>query len=196
MVRHTAFLRVIVPGLILALATACSRTSGSVTHTALGSSTATLVSAFNADSGKVRAIFLASPTCGECIHGASELERTWLAKDSSKNIAVFVVWSPQLGAHEKHVASASALIPDPRAHHYWDGNELVGKAFQPLLNLSAPAWDTWMLFDRNAIWRGDKPPMPAWWEHQLSEAPPELYLDPERFASHAEALQLVSGDHR
>ncbi len=176
--------------------TGCAPTSASPSHLALVATTDPLREAFNADSGKVRAIFLASPTCGECIHGASELQRRWLAKDSSRSIAVYVVWSPQLGAQEKHVASAMALVPDARARHYWDGEELVGKAFQPLLSLPAAAWDTWMLFDRNATWRSSTPPTPAWWEHQLSAGPPALHLDPDRFASHAEALQSVMADHR
>jgi hypothetical protein len=159
------------------------------------SSITPLQTAFNADSGKVRAIFLASPTCGECIHGASELQSRWLAKDSSSDIAVYVVWSPQLGAEEKHVASATALVSDKRARHFWDQGELAGSAFQSILSLPAPAWDTWMLFDRNAMWREAKAPTPAWWEHQLAVGPPELHLDPDRFASHAEALRSVLGDH-
>ncbi|MDQ6769593.1 MAG: hypothetical protein M3Z54_06360 [Gemmatimonadota bacterium] len=160
------------------------------------SSTAPLQAAFNADSGKVRAIFLVSPTCGVCLHGASQLQRAWLNKDRSKDIAVYVVWSPQLGAKEKHVGSATALLPDARARHYWDGEELVGKAYQNMLGLPAPAWDTWMLFDRNTVWRDDKPPAPAWWEHQLGAGPPERHLDPARFASHAEALRSVSAKHQ
>lgn len=128
--------------------------------------------------------------------GAVALTNAWLKKDSSTSIAVYVVWSPQLGAQEKHVASATALVPDARARHYWDGNMVVGSTFQPLLELPAPAWDVWMLFDRDAMWRADAPPRPAWWEHQLSAGPPELHLDASRFASHAEALKMVSGAHR
>ena len=130
------------------------------------------------------------------MHGAVALTDAWLKKDTSSKIAVYVVWSPQLGAQEKHVASATSLVPDRRARHYWDGHELVGRAYQPLLGLPAPAWDTWMLFGREAMWRGDTPPTPAWWEHQLNAGPPELHLDPSRFASHAEALQMISGTHR
>ena len=127
--------------------------------------------------------------------GAVALETEWLEKDAGKDIAVYVVWSPQLGAEEKHVASATSLVPDARARHYWDGEELVGKAYQPVLGLPAPAWDTWMLFDRNAMWTDDRPPVPAWWEHQLSAGPPERHLDAKRWTSHAEALKMVSGDH-
>ena len=155
-----------------------------------------LWSAFNADSGKVRAIFLASPTCGECIRGASELQRRWLAKDSSQSIAVYVVWSPQLGAQEKHVASAMKLVPDTRVRHFWDGEMLVGTAFQFTLSLPAAAWDVWMLFDIDAMRRADSVPVPAWWEHQLRVGPADRHLDPDRFASHAEALKSVARDHR
>ena len=72
------------------------------------------------------------------MRGAVALEKEWLAKDSLKDVAVYVVWSPQLGAAEKHVASATALVADSRARHYWDGQKLVGSAYQPLLGLNAP----------------------------------------------------------
>lgn len=175
---------------------ACGGRGEPAAHVNLTSSLTPLQVAFNADSGKVRAIFLASPVCGECLSGAAKLQSAWLAKDSSANIAVFVVWSPQLGAEEKHVASASGLMRGPRVHHFWDQNELAGQAYQSMLKLSAAAWDTWMVFDRNAMWRDGAPPTPAWWEHQLSAGPPELHLNPARFAAHAEALQLVNADHR
>lgn len=122
------------------------------------------------------------------MRGAVALHREWLAKDSSSNIAVYVVWSPQLGAEEKHVASATSLIPGVRVKHYWDVEMLVGTAYQPLLTLRQPAWDVWLLFDHDAVWRGDTPPTAAWWEHQLHDAPPERHLDPVRFASRAAAL--------
>jgi hypothetical protein len=128
--------------------------------------------------------------------GAVALTNSWLKQDSSTNVAVYVVWSPQLGAQETHVQSATALVPDRRARHYWDGGMLAGSAFQPLLSLPAPAWDVWMLFDRDAMWLGDTPPRPAWWEHQLGAGPPELHLDAGRFASHAEALKMASPAHR
>jgi len=191
-------MRLTSPTLVLTLSflplSACTRAT-SAPHVNLASSTEALQEAFNRDSGKVRAIFLASPTCGECIHGASELERVWLDKDSSRNIAVYVVWSRQLGAEEKHVADAMTLVPDARARHYWDGEELVGKAFQPVLDLLHPPGTPGCCSNRTTTWRGDRAPTPAWWEHQLSVGPPERQLDPERFASHAEALKSVLGDH-
>jgi len=188
----TRFLLAIVS--IAAISGGCSRSDSPSAHTNL-SSVEPLRQAFNADSGKVRAIFLASPTCAECLKGAAALQSAWLAKDSLKDVAVYVVWSSQLGAQEKHVASASALVPDRRARQYWDSQMLVGSAYQPVLHTSAAAWDTWMLFDKNAVWRADAVPRPAWWEHQLS-GPPQLKLDPDRWASHAIALHDVNSDHQ
>ena len=111
-------------------------------------------------------------------------------------MAAYVVWSPQLGAAERHVSSATSLVADPRARHYWDGQMLVGSAYQPVLGTGAPAWDVWLLFDKDAMWRGDSLPRPAWWEHQLRSGPSELMLDPDRWASHAIALHDVTANHR
>jgi hypothetical protein len=130
------------------------------------------------------------------MRGAVALENAWLKKDSLSDVAVYVVWSPQLGAEEKHVGSATRLVPDPRARHYWDGQMLVGSAYRPIIGSRAAAWDTWMVFDRNATWKSDSVPRPAWWEHQMSSGPPGLMLDADRWASHAMALHDVNADHR
>jgi hypothetical protein len=130
------------------------------------------------------------------MRGAVALEKEWLVRDSSKDVAVYVVWSPQLGAEEKHVASATALVPDSRAKHYWDGQMLVGSAYQPIVGSRAPAWDVWMLFDKKAMWKDNSAPTPAWWEHQTSSGPPALVLDAKRWTSHAMALHDVNADHR
>jgi hypothetical protein len=111
-----------------------------------------------------------------------------LKKDGSTDVAVYVVWSSQVGGGERNVGNAAKLVPDRRARHYWDGDQVVGKAFQPILGTPEAAWDVWMLFDRKARWEGDSPPRPAWWEHQLYGMPPELLLDSERFAKKAREI--------
>lgn len=105
-----------------------------------------------------------------------------------------MVWSDQLGAKPKHIADAAKLIPDPRAHHFWDGDEVIGRAFQTLdwngrkVRHDGAAWDVWLLFDRDARW-SSAPPQPAWWEHQLRDLPEERMLDAARFAARARALR-------
>ena len=115
-----------------------------------------------------------------------------MEKDSSADVAVYVVWSSQVGGEERHVDKAAQIVPDPRARHYWDGDQNVGKAFQPILETPEAAWDVWMLFDRGIRWEGDTPPRPAWWEHQLYDMPPERHLDGARFAT--KARELLSRD--
>lgn len=104
------------------------------------------------------------------------------------DLAVYVIWSDQLGAEERHVADAAALIPDSRAIHYWDPEKLAGSSFQDQVGTSSPAWDVWLLFDRDAAWTPEANPKPAWWAHQLGELPPDRRLDPERFADKAKEL--------
>ena len=130
------------------------------------------------------------------MRGAVALENTWLKNDTLRDVAVYVVWSPQLGASEKYVKGATVLVPDGRATHYWDGEMLVGSAYQPVVRSKAAAWDTWMLFDKNAMWRGDSVPRPAWWEHQMKSGPRELMLDATRWTSHALALHTANAIHR
>lgn len=71
--------------------------------------------------------------------------------------------------------------------HFWDGEQVVGSAFEPVLGTRGAAWDVWMLFDRQASW-GAGVPVPAWWEHQLPGMPDDRVLDPARFAAKATAL--------
>jgi len=112
-----------------------------------------------------------------------------LAKDGSADVAVYVVWSSQVGGRERHVDKATQRVPDPRARHYWDGDQMVGKAFQPILGTPEPAWDVWMLFAPGARWEGETPPRPTWWEHQLYGMPDERLLDSDRFAAKAREIQ-------
>jgi hypothetical protein len=76
-------------------------------------------------------------------------------------VAVYVIWSSQVGGKERSVGKAAEMVSDRRARHYWDGDQLVGKAFQPLLRTPGPAWDVWMLFDKGVRWEGASPPRPA-----------------------------------
>jgi hypothetical protein len=113
----------------------------------------------------------------------------WLEKDGSADVAVYVVWSSQVGGRERNVGKAAGMVPDRRARHYWDGDKAVGKAFQPILGTPEEAWDVWMLFDKGVRWQGVSPPRPAWWEHQLYDMPEELRLDGDRFAKKASSLR-------
>ncbi|MFL6236871.1 MAG: hypothetical protein ACJ76N_27315, partial [Thermoanaerobaculia bacterium] len=75
-----------------------------------------------------------------------------MESDRSADVAVYVVWSSQVGGKERNVAKAAELVSDRRALHYWDDGQWVGKAFQPVLETPEAAWDVWMLFDRGVRW--------------------------------------------
>lgn len=112
-----------------------------------------------------------------------------MKKDSTTRVAVFVVWSTQLGAKEHNVDAATTLIPDRRVKHFWDSSLVVGKAYAPVIGSGGPAWDTWMLFGPKARWPAEGVPTPDWWEHQLYGLPADRYLNPDRFAAKAAALE-------
>jgi hypothetical protein len=101
---------------------------------------------------------------------------------------VYVVWVPMRGAEEANVPKATGLATDTRVRHYWDGEGVLGAAYQSALGLSGPAWDVYLLFDRAATWHGSTPPTPAYWMHQLGGVTSAPFLDPDLFAAKAGAL--------
>ena len=108
---------------------------------------------------------------------------------------MFVAWSDQMRAELEDVPRAAALMPDPRARHFWDGGRVVGTLYQTLelgddkLRGNEPVWDVWLLFGPEARWTAETgPPKPAWWEHQLQGMPDERRLDFARFAQKAAEL--------
>lgn len=85
---------------------------------------------------------------------------------------------------------ATRLMSDGRVRHYWDPEERIGTGYaRALTNLEQGAlWDVYLLFSREATWRGDSLPLPHLWMHQLRGFDPELRLDAEHFAAEAQRL--------
>lgn len=97
---------------------------------------------------------------------------------------VYAVYLPILrGDAEASVPSAIKRLPDSRVSFFWDERGEAGQSYSRVLRLAAgqPAWDVYMLFDRNAEWKSE-PPVPAYWMHQLGGVAPERRLDGTRFA--------------
>lgn len=124
------------------------------------------------------------------MRGVSALQSDWLTNDESDDLRVFMVWSPELDAAEGDVPGATRLMSDSRVAHFWDPEATVGRAFSEVLGTRNPAWDVWMLFEEKARW-DERPPEPAWWEHQLGGLPRDRYLDPRRFASKAAEVEAA-----
>ncbi len=130
-----------------------------------------------------------------CLRGVAAIEQEWLARTQRSDVAVYVVWVPELGARERHVAGATRLMSDPRVTHYWDQEEAVGKSYaKQILGIDDFAlWDFYMLFDRAASWRDAHEPVPRVWMHQLYGLDPDKRLDADRFR--AEAATLLAQPH-
>ena len=106
---------------------------------------------------------------------------------------MYAVWVPILHSDIRlAVGRATLRLPDERVSHFWDAGGTLVKAYSRILQLgdSRPAWDVYLVFDRQAEWK-DEPPLPQDWMHQLPFAPGERSLDGDRLA--AEVGTLLNG---
>ena len=101
-----------------------------------------------------------------------------LAKIPDEGLSVHVVWTPVLKSDNfEATRSAQKLIPDPRALHYWDGDQNLGKAYGSVLELPRGrelAWDIYFAYEEGVIWE-ETVPVPSHWVHQLGRD--ERHLD-------------------
>ena len=114
-----------------------------------------------------------------------------LAKVPGDNLAVHVVWMPVL-PNDDHDAAVEyrSLINDPRAVHYWNGDQILGQVYGRMVRLPGGrdlAWDIYFLFDAGIVWE-DEAPMPTDWFHRLGED--EKFLG-EGDGLHASLEELV-----
>lgn len=178
---------------VAVLLTTAASTEGMRPHAALDARSDPFRSDFNRDRDKVRVVMLVSPRCPECLHGASVVEGMLFARDSSSKLAGYAIWDPKLGAQEGDVAAGTTLASDPRIRHYWDASERIGTFYEPMLPTpGTKSWDVYMIFPPGVVWKGNAPPKPAVWMHQLSHCEPSLFLDPQKFATDAEGLLVHS----
>ena len=93
-----------------------------------------------------------------------------LEQVSSDDLAIHVVWMPVLPSDNLDAArEAPDFIPDPRAKHYWNGDQNLGKVYGKTVTLPSGrelAWDIYFVFDAGIEW-GDEAPVPSDWVHQL-----------------------------
>jgi len=194
--------------LVAMLLTSCGDNAGQVTgtgstetasaYTVIEQDLQTLKDEFNANTGKVRLIFLSGPTCGICLRGMADLNDAFLAEHQNDDrLVTFVVHVPTMGAKEKHVAETIPLLNGQRIHHYWEDSGIIGKHFQETMDVEHYVWDFWAIYGPDATWEGLLPPTPEYYEHQLGVSagryrtfPEGLVLDADRFA--AKTLELVN----
>ncbi len=151
--------------LILALLLHATVSNTANDFTVLDSNLGDFKSAFNADRGKLRLVMYVSPTCGGCLLGAQQTQKNLLATIDSTERAAYVIWAPKNGAREKHVNRVLDLVTDARATQYWDGNGSAVDAYDAMFGIEGrPCAGVFMLYRADAVWEGNSPPMPEYFE--------------------------------
>jgi hypothetical protein len=149
---------------------------------------------FNKDKGNVRLLLLLSPTCPECLRGAFEIQNKVLEKIKDSDARVYVVYLPILKRdREGNVPSAMKQLPDKRVSFFWDRNGELAHSYSRVLRLPArqPAWDIYLLFNRDDAWKADVP-APDYWMAQLSGISSERRLDGNKFADETSKLLRIN----
>lgn len=145
-------------------------------------SIAPFVESFNASAGSPRLVALLSGTCPYCIAGARAMRERVLNAHPEADLRVFVVWLPMLGGDSAQTSAESSDIfaGDPRVIQFYDPDRLLGAQIsaQLLRKGAGPAWDIYLAYSPDAVWREQAPPEPADWMHQLSG---DRRADPARF---------------
>jgi hypothetical protein len=93
--------------LLLCGVTACNRLGTERSYAVVGDSAGAVRAAFNADAGKVRVLMVVSPTCGACLHGASEVSEQVAGINQGKTVPLYVLRVPRQGGREKDVPAAT-----------------------------------------------------------------------------------------
>jgi hypothetical protein len=113
------------------------------------------------------------------------MRRDVLDRITDASLRAYVAWAPILPEDSEDAArDARALVPDPRASHFWDAQRSLSPLFARLLGLpdGVPAWDVYLAYARHVRW-SDAPPAPEFWHHQLGESVEAPVLDGAAFAS-------------
>ena len=115
---------------------------------------------FNQDAGMPRILILLSPSCPECLLGASRVQQVVLDQNPDADLRVYVVWADLL-IDDNRASVDPGVMPDPRALHYWVGKRTVGtwlarqdRYWQ--LFRGPSAWDIYYIFGPDAAW-GEAP---------------------------------------
>ncbi len=64
------------------------------------------------------------------------------------------------------IPQATKRLTDGRVRHYWDREGSLVREYARVLQIDGPAWDVYLLFDRDAEWK-DHAPAPIYWMDQL-----------------------------
>lgn len=128
-----------------------------------------------------------------CLRGASEIKSKVLEQVKNSDLLVYTVYVPILrGDDEASVPSAINRLPDSRVVFFWDGKGELAQSYSTVLKLKTgqPAWDVYMVFDREAEWKAETP-TPKYWMHQLGGVAPDRRLNGDTLAN--EIKKILEG---
>lgn len=132
-----------------------------------------LLDLFNQEQDKVRLLVILAPNCDRCKMGARLLQRHALDKIQDDRLRVYVLWQPLHNDDREAAERAAALVPDPRAKHFWIDNSSLSDRFKgPLGVTDSPVWDVYLAFAPGVRW-GQEAPVPTWYLHLLPEKLPK-----------------------
>ncbi|MGH3351964.1 MAG: hypothetical protein ACRDPS_14950 [Nocardioides sp.] len=118
---------------------------------------------FDSDGDTTRVIAILSPSCVTCLRGAAWLQEQ-LADGPDADVAVYAVWLPVLGT-DARTEWEDRILTDPRVHHLWDENQLVGRWFAARGYGDLPVhWDAAFVYQPTATWgyRDEPSELVAW----------------------------------
>jgi hypothetical protein len=129
---------------------------------------------FNRGKGAVRLLFVVDPSCAACLRGMDDMNRDLFARITASGLQTFVVHVPVIGAEAKHVMPAAKLLPSKNVTHYWNEGGSVRWWLSDKLAIKnnkglVPAWDVWLIFEKDATWTANQAPTPVLLMHQLEE---------------------------
>ena len=102
---------------------------------------------------------------------------------SSVRLKGYAVWEPILRTDDVRGArKAMTILQDGRVRHYWVEGQAVGEMFEPALGLKETAWDVYLVYPPGVEWKGETPPKPAYFMHQLHSLPAARFLSPATLA--------------
>lgn len=117
---------------------------------------------FNLGQGTVRILALTSPSGDGCAQMLAEIERI-MRETPVNRLRAYVVFAPANDADDRRTALAAASkYVESRVAYFWDPNQSVARAFQPIAGSHDPSQGGCLLYDTGSIVR-KTPDEPALW---------------------------------
>lgn len=125
----------------------------------------TVQDAFQHARGEIRVLALVSPTSSFGLESVRALEHAVASIPADSALRVLVIWTPTRGGDDLAVARArsAAVAEGNRTTFFWDGRRQVAHFLQGAFGLPEPAAGMFLLYDRDADWKVDEPPLPTFW---------------------------------